>query len=66
MAHLEEHGFRSKKSTETNFLTFIHELSQNIDRKKQTDICKLDFSNAFDKVPHRRLPLKLNHYAEIP
>ena len=46
MTHLEEHnilyqwqhGFQSKRSTETQLLTFIHELSQNLDRKKQTDI----------------------------
>ena len=70
MTHLEEHdivyqlqhGFRSKISTETQFFTFIHELSQNLDRKKQTDLAILDFSKAFDKVPHSRLALKLNHY----
>ena len=70
MTHLEEHdilyqwqhGFRSKRSTETQFLTFIHELSQNFDRKKQTDIATLDSSKAFDKVPHSHLALKLDHY----
>ena len=70
MTHLEEHdilyqwqhGFRSKRSTETQLLTFIHELSQNLDQKKQTDIAILDFSKAFDKVPHSRLALKLDYY----
>ena len=46
MTHLEEHdilyqwqhGFRAKRSTETQLLTSIHGLSQNLDRKKQTDI----------------------------
>ena len=70
MKHLEEHdilyqwqhGFRPKRSTETQLLTFIHELSQNLDRKKQTDIAILDFSKAFHKVPHQRLALKLDHH----
>ena len=70
MTHLAEHdilyqwqhGFRSKRSMETQLLTFIHKLSQNLDRKKQTDIAILDFSKAFDKAPHSRLALKLNHY----
>ena len=40
---------------ETQLLTFIHKLSQNLDRIKQTDIAilrylLLDFSKAFDKV----------------
>ena len=56
-----QHGrptFRSERSTETQLLTFIHELSQNVDRKKQTDIAILDFSKAFDKVPHNSFSTK--------
>ena len=44
----------SKRSTETQLLTCIHEFSQNLDRKKQTDIAILDFCKAFDNVPHNR------------
>jgi hypothetical protein len=29
---------------------------------KQIDAILLDFSKAFDKVPHRRLLMKLDHY----
>ena len=47
---------------ETQLLTFIHKLSQKLDRKKQTDIAILDFNKALDKVPHNRLALKLDHY----
>ena len=61
MTHLEtnqilydwQHGFRAKKSTETQLVTLIHELSKKLDQKKQTDIVVLDFSEAFDKVSHR-------------
>ena len=57
-----QQGFRSKRSTGTQLLTCIHELSQNLDQKKQTGIANLDFSKAFDKVPHDCLALKLDHY----
>ena len=29
---------------------------------KQTDLIMMDFAKAFDKVPHRRLLHKLEHY----
>ena len=29
---------------------------------KQTDVIIMDFAKAFDKVPHRRLLYKLDHY----
>jgi ribonuclease P/MRP protein subunit RPP40 len=43
-------------------LTFIHELAAGLDRGKQFDLIILDFSKAFDKVPHQRLLRKLDHY----
>ena len=70
MKHLEsekklyewQHGFRSKRSTETQLLTLVHELSDKLDRKKQVDIAVLDFSKAFDKVSHKHLAIKLAYY----
>ena len=70
MTHLEtnqilydwQHGFRAKKSTETELVTLIHELSINSDQKKQTNIVVLDFNKAFDKVYHRHLASKLKYY----
>ena len=35
---------------------------KTFDRKEQTDLVILDFSKAFDTVPHRKLLHKLNHY----
>ena len=32
---------------------------------KQTDIIRLDFSKAFDKVPHNRLLYKLVNYSTV-
>lgn len=70
MSHLEyhnilvdsQHGFRSRRSCETQLLTFVHELAKNMQGGGQTDIVLMDFSKAFDKVPHRRLLTKLHHY----
>ena len=33
-----------------------------MDHRKQHDMAVLDFSKAFDRVPHKRLPVKLDHY----
>ncbi len=57
-----QHGFRSRRSCETQLVTFLHHLAQNMDRGRQTDVVIMDFSKAFDKVPHRRLMKKLCHY----
>ena len=57
-----QHGFRAKRSTETQLLTLIHELAKNLDDRKQTDITVLDFSKAFDKVSHKHLAVKLHYY----
>ena len=40
----------------------VDDLAENIDNKSQTDVILLDFSKAFDKVPHKRLLAKVNHY----
>ena len=38
------------------------DLVQNYEEKVQTDLIVLDFSKAFDVVPHQRLLHKLDHY----
>ena len=37
-------------------------MSPALDSKKQVDMAVLDFSKAFDKVPHARLLKKIHHY----
>ena len=44
-------------------LNTIDDLAKNLDDRKQTDVILLDFSKAFDKVPHHHLCLKLSHYS---
>ena len=43
----------------TNLLEFLEAATEAHDRGKQLDVSYLDFSKAFDKVPHRRLVLQL-------
>ena len=57
-----QHGFRARRSCETHLVTTIQDLARNLSEGKQIDAILLDFSKAFDKVPHQRLLLKLNHY----
>ena len=51
-----QHGFRAR------LVTLINDLSSSLDRGDQTDMVILDFSKAFDRVPHKRLLRKLHHY----
>ena len=57
-----QHGFRAKRSCETQILTLYHELAASLDKKIKTDMIILDFSKAFDRVPHQRLLKKVYHY----
>ena len=57
-----QHGFRARRSCETQLLTLAQELLEGLDKKHQNDLIILDFSKAFDRVPHERLLRKLDHY----
>ena len=54
-----QHGFRSGRSCLTNLLDFLEFVTDQVDKGENVDIIYLDFSKAFDKVPHRRLVHKL-------
>jgi hypothetical protein len=68
MAHLNknnllydsQHGFRSKRSCETQLLEFSADVLENLQDRKQCDTVIMDFSKAFDKVSHDRLLYKLD------
>ena len=58
----EQHGFRQRFSCETQLISGIHDWAKSINTCSQTDVILLDFSKAFDSVPHQRLLMKLEYY----
>ena len=57
-----QHGFRKSRSCESQLIITVDDLAHNLDKNLQTDVILLDFSKAFDKVPHLRLLHKLQYY----
>jgi len=57
-----QHGFRPGFSCETQLVFCINDWAKSMDRGFRTDIAILDFSKAFDSVPHCRLFSKLGQY----
>ena len=57
-----QHGFRARRSYETQFFTLAQELLAGLDKKHHHDLIILDFSKAYDRVPHQPLTRKLDHY----
>ena len=58
----QQHGFRKRRSTESQLILTLHDLAKGLDEGEQIDAVLLDFSKAFDKVPHERLASKLSYY----
>ena len=50
-----QHGFMRNKSCTTNLLEFLETVTAANDNGHAVDVVYLDFSKAFDKVPHPRL-----------
>ena len=50
-----QHGFITKRSCSTQLLELMEELTETLDSNGDVDIIYIDFKNAFDKVPHKRL-----------
>ena len=57
-----QHGFRPNHSCETQLVNFIDEIQWSTNTRQQSDLLFIDFSKAFDTVPHRRLLNKLKFY----
>ena len=57
-----QHGFRKSRSYETQLIMLVNDIAKSLDEGGQLDAVLLDFSKAFDKVNHRKLCLKLEHY----
>ena len=57
-----QHGFVSGRSCTKQLLELMEELTEALDSNEDVDIIYLDFSKAFDRVPHKRLLKKLWGY----
>ena len=57
-----QHGFRRRRSCESQLIITSHDLATILNRHSQADVAVLDFAKAFDKVPHHRLLQKLKQY----
>ncbi len=55
----KQHGFRDRRSTISNLITFDALIADYLNRKEPCDVFLLDFARAFDKVPHKTLLNKL-------
>ena len=57
-----QHGFRIGHSCETQLISAVNDWAKSINNRNKVDIAILDFSKAFDSVPHERLKSKLHFY----
>ena len=55
-----QHAFRNDRWCETQLVAFIDDLAKEMQGGGQTDVIVMDFSKAFDKVPHTGLLYKLS------
>lgn len=47
-----QHGFMKNRSTTTNLMAYVSSLNLSMEKRFQVDSIYVDFSKAFDKVPH--------------
>jgi hypothetical protein len=57
--HPAQHGFQKSRSCVTNLLAAREKWVSMVDAGKSLDVVFIDFSRAFDKVPHQHLIWKL-------
>ena len=57
-----QHGFRQKRSCETQLLQLVEDLGKQFIKGNQIDLVLLDFSKAFDKVNQLKLLFKLSQH----
>jgi ribonuclease P/MRP protein subunit RPP40 len=54
-----QHGFMPGKLCASNLVEFMDFVTEAVDKGNSVDIFYLDFSKAFDKIPHKRLVEKM-------
>ena len=60
--HENQHGFRSRRSCESQLLLTTDDIVRSMNQSHQVDMVILDFAKAFDKVSHQRLSRKMAYY----
>ena len=58
----DQHGFRKGRSCVTQLLEVLEDWADELDKKQEIDVIYFDFEKAFDRVPHKRLVIKLKGY----
>ena len=58
----EQYGFRKSRSCATQLLNVSETWTKELDNKGSIDCIYLDYSKAFDSVPHARLLKKVEAY----
>ena len=61
----EQHGCRDKRSTCTNLLELLNDLTYNIDIRNAVEITTIDFAKAFDSINPNKLLVKLQSYGIV-
>ena len=56
-----QHGFRRYRSCVTQLLQYVHNLATSLGAGEQIGNIYLDMEKAFDRVPHEKLPYKLEY-----
>ena len=59
---IKQHGFQSGKSCVTQLVEAMNDWTSTLNQSIQVDVLLLDFSEAFDVVPHHRLLCTLEMY----
>lgn len=54
-----QHGFLPGRSTVSQLAQVVHQFAKALEMRQQVDVIYLDFSKAFDQVPHEKLLFKL-------
>ena len=57
-----QYGFRTNRSCKSQIISLARQLEQNNFKNIQTDLIIMDFTKAFEKVPHKRLISQLKYY----
>ena len=60
-----QHGFTNGRSCLTNLISFYDKVTRLVDEGQAVDVVYLDFSKAFDTVPHNIIVEKLAAHGQI-